>query len=57
MCDQGVGCGFFQKIGRFSVIFESQVKHWEKFDIELFKGSLQHYGLDDWIEYLERNGL
>ena len=26
MCDQGIGCGFFKKIGRFSVIFESQVK-------------------------------
>jgi len=26
MCDEGVGCGFFQKIRRFSIIFESQVK-------------------------------
>jgi len=32
-------------------------KKWEKFDIEHFKGSLEHFGLDDWIEYLERNGL
>lgn len=32
-------------------------KQWEKFDIEHFKDSLQHFGLDDWIEYLERNGL
>jgi len=32
-------------------------KQWNKFDLENFKGSLQHIGLDDWIEYLERNGL
>ena len=26
MCNEGAGCGFFQKIRCFSVIFESQVK-------------------------------
>ena len=43
MCDQGVGYGFFQQIGRFSVIFESQVKVYEVMLCILVFQSIQRF--------------